>query len=468
MNLIETEFKGLCIIETDVFGDHRGWFTETFTKNKFEKLGVSFDFIQDNQSYSSQKGTLRGLHFQNNPMAQTKMIRCTRGKIVDIVVDLRRGSDTYLKSYAIELSEENKKQFLIPKGFAHSFVTITRDVEVQYKVDQYYSKEHDRSINYADKQLNIKWPINNPILSNKDAEAPFLKDSDYNFSIKVLVTGVNGQLGYDVVKQLNQLNIDTKGVDIADFDLTKENEVYEYVREYNPDVIIHCAAYTAVDKAEDNKDLCYDINVNGTKYLANMAKELDAKMVYISTDYVFDGKGNEAHLESKDKKPINYYGYSKSLGEDIVQEKTNKHYIIRTSWVYGINGNNFVKTMLRLAKTHHELNVVSDQIGAPTYTVHLAKFIIELIQTKKYGTYHGVNKGYCSWAEFADSIFVKSNKLVKVNKIKTVDYPTPAVRPLNSRLSTNYSLEQGFSLLPNWEDALDRYLIELNQGDDES
>lgn len=461
MKVTKTKFKGLLIIETDVFGDHRGWFTETYTKNKFVDKGIDFDFIQDNQSYSAQKGTLRGIHFQINPKAQTKMIRCTRGAIIDTVVDLRKGSDTYKQWFSIELSAENKKQLLIPKGFGHAFLTITDDVEVQYKVDEYYSKEHDRSIKYDDPDIGIEWGIDNPILSQKDLNAPLLRDSDANFSIKVLVTGVKGQLGYDVVKRLNQLGIDHIGVDIDDFDITNKEQTIRYIFNYKPDVVVHCAAYTAVDKAEDDKEKCYAINVEGTRNIAEACKMTDAKMVYISTDYVFDGEGEEPQLESKPTGPINYYGYSKEQGEIAVKDILEKYFIIRTSWVYGKNGNNFVKTMLKLAQIKNEISVVNDQIGAPTYTKDLAILICDMIQTTKYGTYHGVNEGYCSWYEFAVAIFQKAGIKIKVNRIKTSEYPTKAKRPLNSRLSKENLDKNGLMRLPEWENALSRYLKEI-------
>jgi dTDP-4-dehydrorhamnose 3,5-epimerase/reductase len=461
MKVTNTKFKDLLIVETDVYGDHRGWFTESYTKSKFVEQGIDFDFIQDNQSYSAQKGTLRGIHFQTNPKAQTKMIRCTKGSIIDTVVDLRIGSDTYKQWFSIELSAENKKQLLIPKGFGHAFLTITDDVEVQYKVDEYYSKDHDRSIRFDDPEIGIDWGITNPILSDKDLNAPLLKDSDANFSIKVLVTGVNGQLGYDVVKRLTELRIEAIGVDRNYFDLTNEVETKDYIVNYKPDVVIHCAAYTAVDIAEDDQETCFNVNVNGTKYIAEACKKIDAKMVYISTDYVFDGLGDNPQPVDKPTKPINYYGYSKEQGEKIVKELIDKHFIIRTSWVYGLNGHNFVKTMLKLAETKSELNVVSDQIGVPTYTKDLAVLICDIIQTTKYGTYHGVNEGYCSWHEFALKIFELSKKEIKVNPVPTREYPTKAKRPLNSRLSKDNLDKSGFKRLPNWEDALSRYLQEL-------
>ena len=181
MKLINTELDGVYILEARIFGDNRGWFLESYSYKVFKEIGLDINFVQDNHSYSALKGTLRGLHFQNHPMAQTKLVRCTRGKILDVAVDLRKGSPTYKKWIAVELSDENKRQLLIPKGFAHGFLTLTDNVEVQYKVDEYYSKEHDRSIRYDDPEIGINWGIINPILSNKDKYAPFLKDSDCNF-----------------------------------------------------------------------------------------------------------------------------------------------------------------------------------------------------------------------------------------------------------------------------------------------
>ena len=461
MKVTKTRFKGLLIIETDVYGDNRGWFTETYTKNKFIDVGVDADFIQDNQSYSAKKGTLRGIHFQINPKAQAKLIRCTRGAIIDTVVDLRKGSDTYKQWFSIELSAENKKQLFIPKGFGHAFVTITDDVEVQYKVDEYYSKEHDRSIRFDDPEIGINWGVENPILSEKDLNAPLLKDSDANFSIKVLVTGVDGQLGYDVVKRLSKLGIDAIGVDKSDFDITDREQTQKYILKCKPDVIIHCAAYTAVDKAEDEKEKCYAINVEGTRNIAEACNKIDAKMVYISSDYVFDGKGIEPQSENKPTSPINYYGYSKEQGEKVVKDVLEKYFIIRTSWLYGKNGNNFVKTMLKLAQTRNEISVVNDQIGAPTYTKDLAVLVCDIIQSTNYGIYHCVNEGYCSWYEFALAIFKRAGIDIKVHPISTSEYSSKAKRPLNSRLSKDNLDKNGFRRLPAWEDALDRYLKEI-------
>jgi len=460
MRVTKTKFKGLLVIETDVYQDNRGWFTETYTKKEFDNYGIDIDFIQDNQSYSAKKGTLRGIHFQINPKAQSKLVRCTRGAIIDTVVDLRKGSDTYKQWFSIELSAENRKQLFIPKGFGHAFITLVDDVEVQYKVDEYYSQEHDRSIRFDDPELNIDWGIENPIISPKDLNAPFLKDYEPNFSIKILVTGVSGQLGYDIVRKLKEIGLEAIGADIKDFDITNKEQTLKYIQKCKPDVVVHCAAYTAVDKAESEKEKCYSVNVDGTRNVAEACKLVDAKMLYISTDYVFDGEGEEPQPENKQTNPLNYYGFTKQLGEQIVKKILDKYFIIRTSWLYGKNGDNFVKTILELARTRNEINVVDDQIGAPTYTEDLAVLICDMIQTNLYGTYHGVNEGYCSWYEFALAILKKAGIKVKVNPINTAEYSAKSKRPLNSRLSKENLIKHGFRRLPDWEDALSRYFKE--------
>ncbi|ETA81771.1 spore coat protein [Youngiibacter fragilis 232.1] len=461
MNIIKTEIDDVLILEPRVFGDHRGWFTETYSKTKFQEIGIDIEFVQDNHSMSAQKGTLRGLHFQINPKAQTKLVRCTKGKILDVAVDLRKGSSTYKQWVGVELSEDNKKQLLIPKGFAHGFLTLTDNVEVQYKVDEYYAPECDRSIRFDDPEIGVDWEIENPILSEKDLKAPLLKDSDVDFSLKFMVTGVNGQLGHDVVLKLKEMNIGVVAPRRDEFDLTNREQVQRYIIEEKPDVIIHCAAYTAVDKAEDESDLCYSINVEGTRAVAEAAREIDAKVVYVSTDYVFDGLGLEPHSEEKEPNPVNYYGYTKEQGEKIVKAELDNYFIVRTSWVYGKNGNNFVKTMLKLAETRSEISVVSDQIGSPTYSKDLAEFIINLVKTNQYGIYHGVNEGYCSWYEFAKAIFEKAGIEIKINPITTEEYPTKAKRPLNSRLLKDNTDKTGIKRLPHWEDAISRFIEEL-------
>lgn len=288
-----------------------------------------------------------------------------------------------------------------------------------------------------------------------------------NKDIKILVTGVNGQLGYDVCRELKERGYNNYlGIDRNELDITDKEKVHQFILEYKPDVVIHCAAWTQVDKAEQMQEEVYKVNALGTKYIAYSCKEINAKMIYISTDYVFDGKGDKYFEIDDEKNGLSIYGKTKSEGEDFVTSILNKFFIIRISWAFGINGNNFVKTMLKLAELgKEELNVVCDQIGSPTYTLDLAKLIIEMIETEKYGIYHATNEGVCSWGEFAKEIFKQANKNVKVNYVTTEEYKkivlNQAERPLNSRMSKKSLIENGFNLLPTWQDALRRYLKEM-------
>lgn len=275
--------------------------------------------------------------------------------------------------------------------------------------------------------------------------------------MKFLVTGGSGQLGYDVKRELERRGYtDICSPNHIEMDITDEKSVSDFVLEYHPDVVIHCAAYTAVDKAEEEKELCYDINVNGTSYLVKYANIVGAKFIYISTDYVFDGTKDGIYEVDDIVSPINYYGETKWLGEQKVREYAN-HLIVRISWVFGINGKNFVKTMLRLAETKNELGVVCDQIGSPTYTEDLSKLLVDMALSDKTGTYHATNSGYCSWNEFAKYIFEANDIDIVVNEVLTKDYKTVAKRPLNSKLDKSKLVSDGFYELPDWKDAVRRY-----------
>lgn len=279
--------------------------------------------------------------------------------------------------------------------------------------------------------------------------------------MKVLVTGVKGQLGYDVVKELTKRGIECQGADIEEFDITDEIAVSEYIKGYSPDVVVHCSAYTAVDKAEDNIDVCRAVNVSGPYNIARVCKELDCKMVYFSTDYVFPGTGEEYYEVDSPTGPLGQYGMTKLDGELAVKEWLDKYFIIRISWVFGINGNNFIKTMLRVGKDRSEVSVVDDQIGSPTYTVDLAKLVCDMLVTEKYGTYHATNEGICSWAEFTEEIYRQAGYETFVKHVSTEEYGAKAPRPNNSRMSKKSLDEAGFERLPEWKDALSRYLTEL-------
>lgn len=286
--------------------------------------------------------------------------------------------------------------------------------------------------------------------------------------MRALITGASGQLGYDIVKRLKkEKEKDIFAPTSSELDITDYDKVESYIIDKKPDVIFHCAAYTAVDKAEIDSDKAYSVNVIGTKNIVEAAKKVDAKVIYISTDYVFDGKKNGVYETSDNPNPQNVYGKSKWQGEKEVL-KYFRHFIVRVSWVFGMNGNNFVNTMLSLAEIKHELNVVADQIGSPTYTVDLAKILVEMARTEKYGIYHATNEGYCSWADFAEYIFKVNKKEVLVNKVSTEEYLSltnlkQAYRPRNSRLSKSSLEEAGFYKLPTWKSAIDRYSIELRK-----
>lgn len=278
--------------------------------------------------------------------------------------------------------------------------------------------------------------------------------------MKVLVTGVKGQLGLDVCKELDKRHIENKGIDKDDCDITDETAVLNYIKSYAPDIVVHCAAYTAVDRAEDEKEICFNVNVKGTEYIAHACKEVDAKMVYISTDYVFEGVGETAYEVDDKAAPDNTYGITKYQGEEEVRKILNKYFIIRISWVFGINGNNFINTMMKLGESRSELSVVADQIGSPTFTYDTAPLICDMIATDKYGIYHATNEGYCSWADLAEYIFSVTGQKVLVHHIKSEEYPTKASRPKNSRLSKASLDKAGFKRLPDWKDSVKRYINE--------
>jgi dTDP-4-dehydrorhamnose reductase len=282
--------------------------------------------------------------------------------------------------------------------------------------------------------------------------------------MRILVTGVKGQLGFDVVNELKKNNIEAVGVDIEEMDITDAAAVKKVITESKVDGVIHCAAYTAVDAAEDNEEICRKINAGGTKNIADVCKELDIKMMYISTDYVFNGQGETPwQPDCKDYKPLNVYGQTKLEGELAVSETLDKYFIVRIAWVFGVNGKNFIKTMLNVGKTHDTVTVVNDQVGTPTYTYDLARLLVDMIQTDKYGYYHATNEGgYISWYDFTCEIYKQAGYTTKVVPVTTAEYGvSKAARPFNSRLDKSRLVENGFEPLPTWQDALARYLKEI-------
>jgi len=276
--------------------------------------------------------------------------------------------------------------------------------------------------------------------------------------MKIFVTGVKGQLGYDVVNELEGRGIETIGVDIEEMDITDSTSTWAVIKEAAPDAVIHCAAYTAVDAAEDNEDICRKVNVEGTQNIAAVCKDLDIPMMYISTDYVFDGQGERPWEPDDKRNPLSVYGQTKYEGELAVQNTLDKYFIVRITWAFGVNGKNFVRTMLRLAETNDKITVVNDQFGAPTYTYDLAVLLADMIVTDKYGIYHATNEGNCSWYEFAREIFREADIDMEVIPVSSNAYNAKAARPVNSRMDKKKLDENGFKRLPEWQNALKRYL----------
>ncbi len=508
MKIIDTmsdEYKGLVdgvdffgegledcyVVIADKFGDSRGFFSPRFIQKALDENIPNKVFegtVQENAS-CSQKGVIRGLHYQLDPKCQTKLVGVTEGEAIDVIVDIRPDSPTFRKWLGIKL-KPYENQLLVPKGFAHGFIALKDNTVFHYLVDNDYAPSMEAGIPWDDNTLGIDWETifnsNNIkkedlLTSDKDklhstldeklekGEIPFkksdLKRSDvyYNSRCKVFITGGAGQLGFDVIKELKKRGYnDIYAPTIEELDLTNKEEVDKYMEEIKPNLVIHCAAYTAVDNAEENEEAAENINVNATGYIAENCKKYGSKMIYISTDYVFDGTKdlNEVYEVTDKTNPMSVYGKTKLMGERKALNNP-KTFVVRTSWVFGINGKNFMRTMLDLSETRSELNVVSDQYGSPTYTVDLARLLVDMAGTEKYGLYHANNEGYCNWAEFAEEIFRQNKKDVKVNHVTSEEYPQKAYRPRNSKLSKNALIDNDFDLLPAWKDAVRRYSKEL-------
>ena len=285
--------------------------------------------------------------------------------------------------------------------------------------------------------------------------------------MKVLVTGVKGQLGFDVMRELEARGMEGVGVDVEEMDITDAGACRRVIDAAAPDAVIHCAAYTAVDAAEKNWELCRLVNADGTRHIAQVCRDRDIKMMYISTDYVFNGQGTRPWEPDDEREPLNAYGRSKYEGELAIEELLEKYFTVRIAWVFGVNGKNFIKTMLRLGKERGAVSVVDDQIGSPTYTRDLARLLVDMIQTEKYGRYHATNEGLCSWYEFAVEIFHQAGLDVAVTPVSTAEYtamyPGQARRPMNSRISKEKLSQNGFERLPAWQDALGRYLKAIGE-----
>ncbi len=280
--------------------------------------------------------------------------------------------------------------------------------------------------------------------------------------MKIIVTGSKGQLGTDVVAELEKNGIEAVGTDLPELDITDSQAVESFISQSGADAVIHCGAFTNVDIAETDKETCHKVNAQGTLNIARSCAKCDIKMLYISTDYVFSGEGDTPFETDCPTMPCNYYGVSKLEGEKAVIENCEKYFVVRISWVFGENGKNFVKTMLRLSGERDEITVVNDQVGSPTYTKDLSKLLCDMIVSDKYGIYHATNEGFCSWAEFATKIMDLSGAETKIIPVASSEYKSVAVRPANSRLSKTSLDNNGFERLPHWTDALERYLRNIN------
>ncbi len=279
--------------------------------------------------------------------------------------------------------------------------------------------------------------------------------------MKVFVTGATGQVGSSCIRELKSRGMEAKGVSGKDFSLTDTETLRRALLDYQPDVVIHSAAYTAVDKAEDEPELCRRVNADATAEIAKICAELHAKLVYLSTDYVFPGTGTASFEVGSETGPLNVYGKTKLLGELAVREYVPEHFIVRISWVFGPGGKNFIRTMMKLSETHEEVRVVDDQVGSPTYARDVAVLLAHMIETDRYGTYHATNEGFCSWAELAKEVFRQAGRSTRVIPVLSSEFPTKARRPRNSRLNKSSLDRGGFPRLPRWKDAVGRYLIEL-------
>ena len=277
--------------------------------------------------------------------------------------------------------------------------------------------------------------------------------------MKVLVTGINGQLGHDVMGELKKRGHEAVGVDIGEMDITDAGCVKRVMTQTAPEAVIHCSAYTAVDRAEEEVELCRRVNAERTKNVAEVCAGLDCKLLYLSTDYIFSGEGKRPWEPGDEPDPLNVYGLTKFEGEQEIKSRMDKYFIVRISWVFGVNGNNFIKTMLRLGRENGAVRVVDDQIGSPTYTYDLAVLLVDMIETEKYGEYHASNEGICSWYEFAKEIFAAAGmNEVEVTPVSSEEFPAKAKRPKNSRMSKEKLVKNGFNKLPSWQDAVKRYV----------
>ena len=465
---LETNLQGIYIIEPLVFEDRRGFFLESYNKAEFEKIGVTTNFIQDNHS-KSKKGVLRGLHFQTK-YSQAKLVRVIKGRIFDIVVDIRKSSSTYGKWCGTELSAENKKMLYIAKGFAHGFLALEDDTEIEYKCDKFYAPQYDSGIMWNDEDININWNFEkyglkeeDIVLSEKDKKHQSFKGyTEKYIGENVLLTGADGQLGQDFQKFFDKIGIKYTATDYRELDVTNKDKVREFVDSNNFTMIINCAAYNNVDKAEEEPEKCYTLNSYVPKYLAEICKEKNIIFVTYSTDFIFDGEKEIPYTEEDIPNPLSVYSKAKLEGEKYSLEY-EKSFVIRTSWVFGMGNNNFCKQVINWSKRKDKLKIVDDQISSPTYSKDLAEYSWELIQTDKYGLYHLANDGEASKFEQAQYILKKIGWAGVLKRAKTEEFPLSAKRAQYSKLDSSKIEKIVDKKIPHWKTGIDRFLEEMKE-----
>lgn len=457
---IKTGIHDLYILEPKIFKDNRGYFFESFNENDFKILGLDYTFIQDNQS-KSVYGTIRGLHLQKGNAAQAKLVRVLQGRILDVAVDLRPNSPTYGQHFSVELSADNQRQLLIPRGFAHGFSVLSDTAIVAYKCDNEYRKDCEASIRYDDPDLGIDWriPTKDVIISEKDSKAVTFQQfkNENSFACnktyrgqKILVTGANGQLAQELHAILGD---SAYYVTHSELDISDEEAVRNFFKERSFDWVINCAAYTQVDDAENHPEECDAVNHLGALYLAKYGKNI----VHISTDYVFDGKSRKPYKETAKTNPQTVYGKTKLAGEKAVLANAKTAVVIRTSWLYSKHGKNFVKTIGRLGEEHSKICVVTDQTGSPTYAADLARTIVDIlpkIQPETHEIYHFSNEGQTSRYEFAKEILRLKGSTCTVEPTTSEKFSSRATRPSYSALNTE-KIKKDFGIKnSNWKESL--------------
>ena len=440
MKIVKTTIPDVLLFEPKVFGDERGFFMETFRQSIFSDLNIDVNFVQDNHS-ASCKNVLRGLHYQiKHP--QGKLVRVTMGEIYDVAVDLRKSSATFGHHIGVNLSASNKRMLWVPPGFAHGFLVLSEQAEFIYKCTDYYKPEYERSLLWSDPTLAINWPLEHgqkPGLSEKDFSGSLFADAEI-FFVKVVVTGVSGQLGCSLLDTVPEA-IDVIGLSRLAIDFSSLGSIQNALSEAKPDAVINAAAYTAVDAAESDSSLAFSVNAEAVKELACYCGAEDIPLIQVSTDFVFDGNKSSPYQPLDETNPLGVYGHSKLQGERYAAEFCSQSYIVRTGWLYSEYGNNFVKTMLRLAKEREHLGVVADQVGSPTYALNLAKMIWCLLaKLPDSQVFHYSDAGIASWYDLSIMAFYFAKKhgllsvIPDVKPLATADYPTAAIRPSYSVL----------------------------------